>query len=647
MHSDVYPTTSLCLTETVSTADLTTCKSKYENSDNSDKRDSLFNETRHQSTTRSFDMPNIDYDDQEMQQMTVKQEAHDSCYETDHRSSPCDVMSIGEDIKPQESTPKKCTAEKCHTTGIENVVEKLKKNAAALQEATLPSENIEESMEGGVKSSRRYAPRRLENGLKKHILRFCRNEEFNSEVVSSSQNANDENRCASQAENNTLSLSDDKCDLAKKCLHSDNNNDSTSNNNNIKPFENKIFVKKEKLLHGIDESEMVTYSEMPTGKQPLHTSRKFEFVDETTSLTDGVKSKVSKENTHFDFSGLELLSNSIEQLEQRVGQLEHVQSSADNEKTPVRGKLIEQQSSESNNNDVDSPLGLLCALAEQRFMEEVGDKVSKKLNLENSEEISNASRALLNLGRGGGGVKQEKHDERKYLNSIDDECRSERLKYDEKEINRNTSVEGKRQNRTQSDSIERGKVKSLSKSKKSTKRIRSEETIDNVIDNETIKDDGNISIDKYRARSEKEHHRRVSISAGTRRNDTCYGNDTKEQDNHSDFEDEVFPTQRANDVDNESSRVSMEKYEMYDHENSRSKIIETKKSLTARKAQRDSNIEDEWPNMDAMELDMRVRLADIQRQYKEKQKELSKLIPKKDDKKIAGRSRRKNSYSSR
>ena len=34
--------------------------------------------------------------------------------------------------------------------------------------------------------------------------------------------------------------------------------------------------------------------------------------------------------------------------------------------------------------------------------------------------------------------------------------------------------------------------------------------------------------------------------------------------------------------------------------------------------------------MDAMELEMRLRLAELQRKYKEKQKELAKLQPKKD-----------------
>ncbi|KAL3274606.1 hypothetical protein HHI36_015987 [Cryptolaemus montrouzieri] len=37
----------------------------------------------------------------------------------------------------------------------------------------------------------------------------------------------------------------------------------------------------------------------------------------------------------------------------------------------------------------------------------------------------------------------------------------------------------------------------------------------------------------------------------------------------------------------------------------------------------------EWPYMNAMELDMRMRLADLQRQYREKQKELSKLSSRK------------------
>ena len=34
--------------------------------------------------------------------------------------------------------------------------------------------------------------------------------------------------------------------------------------------------------------------------------------------------------------------------------------------------------------------------------------------------------------------------------------------------------------------------------------------------------------------------------------------------------------------------------------------------------------------MDAMELEMRMRLAELQRRYKEKQRELARLTPKRD-----------------
>lgn len=41
------------------------------------------------------------------------------------------------------------------------------------------------------------------------------------------------------------------------------------------------------------------------------------------------------------------------------------------------------------------------------------------------------------------------------------------------------------------------------------------------------------------------------------------------------------------------------------------------------------NCAEEWPQMDEMELDMRMKLADLQRQYREKQRELSRLKPRK------------------
>lgn len=60
-------------------------------------------------------------------------------------------------------------------------------------------------------------------------------------------------------------------------------------------------------------------------------------------------------------------------------------------------------------------------------------------------------------------------------------------------------------------------------------------------------------------------------------------------------------------------------------------------------------IKDDWPEMNAMELDMRMKLADLQRQYKEKQRELSKLKPKRkslDEKESKKRkSRKKSTFS--
>lgn len=56
----------------------------------------------------------------------------------------------------------------------------------------------------------------------------------------------------------------------------------------------------------------------------------------------------------------------------------------------------------------------------------------------------------------------------------------------------------------------------------------------------------------------------------------------------------------------------------------------------------------DWPCMNAMELDMRMRLAELQRQYREKQKELSKLKPKKHSSDCSKKkSRKKSTHSER
>lgn len=53
----------------------------------------------------------------------------------------------------------------------------------------------------------------------------------------------------------------------------------------------------------------------------------------------------------------------------------------------------------------------------------------------------------------------------------------------------------------------------------------------------------------------------------------------------------------------------------------------------------------DWPCMNAMELDMRMKLAELQRQYREKQRELSKLKPKRHSTDSKKRSRKKSTHS--
>jgi len=89
-------------------------------------------------------MPNIDCDDQEVQQVAIKQEADDRCYAVCYESFQCEPTSTTEKSrsnceKSSQEATKKHSMEKSHHPGIENVVEKLKKNAAALQKAALPN----------------------------------------------------------------------------------------------------------------------------------------------------------------------------------------------------------------------------------------------------------------------------------------------------------------------------------------------------------------------------------------------------------------------------------------------------------------------------------------------------------------------------
>lgn len=67
---------------------------------------------------------------------------------------------------------------------------------------------------------------------------------------------------------------------------------------------------------------------------------------------------------------------------------------------------------------------------------------------------------------------------------------------------------------------------------------------------------------------------------------------------------------------------------------------EAKKFLASRSQASCCN--NDWPCMNAMELDMRMRLADLQRKYREKQRELSKLRPKRHEHRERYRNKKKS-----
>lgn len=612
-------------------------------------------------------MPNIDCDDQEVQQVAIKQEADDSCYEVCYDSSQCEPTSTSERSrssceKSSQETTKRHSVEKTHHPGIENVVEKLKKNAAALQEAALPpTQKIEESMERSnveIIKPRRYSetiPKKL------HFLRSCQNSLDSSTIdteISSTQTAMSEQHIENQSGRH--SPQNDRhlatSDISSKCLLNENNNDSRSNNNNIKTFEDKkLLAKNERnVSHDITayiKPKTVWRCEVqPFGKPNV--IRKSDHVEDVSSETD-LKSKIQGQKPAIDVSGLELLSNSIEQME-RIGQPEHLQLDTDVEKSPVKSKLLNQQS-ENNNNNVGSPLGLLCALAEQIM--EVGDKVPRKLNLESSEEISHAGRLLLNLGRSDSLEKDES--KRKYIET-DDHC-SKRFKInDHEEEAKNASLSYHEKDiKERTMEVNEINQENALKLKESTNSIDnfSEEKINKITD-EKIIDSEEQSLN----RTDKDYYSNTQVvknlkvlsdetSNNLRSNDALYDKIAKE-DNLSDSEGEIFESKVPSEqpmsceIRNNKRKISVEERDMkdnHDYKNARTKL-EAKKFI-AKKGNRDN--EDDWPSMNATELDMRVRMADIQRQYREKQKELSKLIPKKDDKKNSGRPRKKSHSSTR
>lgn len=656
--------------------------------------------------------------------MVVKQEADESGYEMCYESSRCEPTSTSEKArlpsceKLSPETTKRHTVEKSHHPGIENVVEKLKKNAAALQEAAaLPAaqkfdESNEKSNMESVKSRRHSEtiPKKL------HFLRSCQNSlesNIDVEVSSSSQSMTLERHVQNQSEQYPSLIKNDKhlndsrsCNISgETCLLGDNNNDSRSNNNNIKTLEEdkKLLTKSKKNL----VCEVTAYVKPKTvwrcEVQPIE---KPQTACKPEDASSEVKSRIqSQQKPAIDLSGLELLSNSIEQLEQRVGQLEQLQPNTEPaEKSSVRGKLMSQQN-ENNNNNVGNSLGLLCALAEQIM--EVDDKVSRKLNLESSEEISQAGRLLLNLGRGPDYPEQD-GSKRKYVET-DDSHHSKRSKLDdcEEQTNKNASSpthdeiiedrtvrQQEKNHRRRSKEIGNDIVKdrtmeimnerqeeilpkskenikcdtSLSKDKiteitekqqeraplklKDIKRILDfEEEINRTNKIVTNLKDQSLDKDCYSNQSDAKRIKNLQVSSdeiSVNSQNNVHNDKLDKQNDFSESESEVFESKILPDqptsYEIENRKVSIEERDNHDYKNIRTKL-ETKKFIA--KKGNCENDDDDWPNMNATELDMRVRMADIQRQYRETQKELSKLIPKKDDKKNFGRPRKKSHSSTR
>ncbi|XP_020288061.1 uncharacterized protein LOC109856804, partial [Pseudomyrmex gracilis] len=604
-------------------------------------------ETRPQITVKSFDMPNIDADDQEMDHhhVVIKQEADDSCYDMCYESSHCEPTSTSErsgrpshEKSAQETTKRH---EKSHHPGIENVVEKLKKNAAAaLQEAALPpTQKIDEK----PISRRHYEtiPKKL------HFLRSCQNSMENgvdAEVSSSQQivmseqvqNRDRSGRYSPQTEDDRHSLGGSKCDTSGECLVSDNNNDSRSNNNNIKTFENKtLYEKNERNL--CDVTAYVKPKTVWRCEVHLIEKNAARKLDEDALSEMTTKSaRIQKQKPAIDVSGLELLSNSIEQLEQRIGQSEHSQMDVD-EESPVKKNLIGQSQSENNNNNVG--LGLLCALAEQIM--EVGDKVPRKLNIDSSEEISQAGRLLLNLGRGHPSEKDG--NKRKYLDS--ENHYSKRIKLDDEEVASSNYHEESIEDGDADDAVDEYQKNDLPQKEKNIKRV-----VDfSANEANDVSDERFVASEGFNSQQHKQRGAKTNETNDLQDNDARY-NDVAEENNLSDSENETpkskISFRQPVNGETEKRRTSVgekDARDVHDCKNNTWTKSEAKK-FAAKKGNRDN--EDDWPNMNATELDMRVKMADIQRQYREKQKELSKLIlPKKDEKKTPGRPRKKSHSS--
>lgn len=639
-------------------------KSKDERSQATDPRPQII--------VRSFDMPNIDSVEQVVEPIVIKQEADEAMYED--YSYRCEPTSTTEKPKCQDLS-KKHIVEKSHP-GIENVVEKLKKNAAAALQETTP-QKADDSKEKSAENlrSRKHSetpPRKLENGLKKHILRSCENSQFMEKYevareleVSSSENA----RPAKDSQDvpNYVTTTEHPCDSLTSSTHplpinyflNNDNNDARSSNDNMELNDDKEPVVKKENVSPPEVCDMqCTNNNAVTPKKG-----KFEPLENSLTLTlnETPKSRLSlnsRSRPIVDISGLELLSNSVAELE-RMRLNGSRRSELD--RSAIKGRVIfpvEKGSNINHSNNVNSPLGLLCALAEQRFMEEVGNKASRKSNLENSqEEVSHAGRLLLNLGRANVPEnKTEPSEKRKYAQENFEDCK--RLKTDSNLEDEESILDSysedddcdKRYDENETEKI----VSMMNENTRGCINFSEEDDIYvDEEDNDMLQDsplcssspyndvsyERDESFEKYERKTYEQYHMNETYSSKESIDDFLSDSDAEMYDEKMCSDDKM-----ENDEDSryeDRRHILGEHRDCHDYRNLQAKL--DAKKFIARKGHIDNDAD--WPNMDAMELDMRVRLADIQRQYRETQKELSKLIPKKDEKKSSGRPRKKSHSS--
>lgn len=298
----------------------------------------------------------------------------------------------------------------------------------------------------------------------------------------------------------------------------------------------------------VEEDAIPEYPQEPVPEPEIEqTGPKITEILEEPAIPETKEPEISEETVPAnkpDLSGLELLSNSIVEFESCRSSTEDeslvLEPKENNIEIP---KVVPELEPEVVKKPEESlgGLDLLCALAEQRIMEECTEKPKEVLDLDTQEKV-----------------------------------KSDTVKIKEKERDRERRREKRKSKKHSSDEPRRKKMKS---------ERRSDE-------------------DKER---KKHKSKRLDVDKEKQKCD-CQVKDFRS-------------------------------YKTPETEEEVKKFIASKTQTTCCKG--------EWPCINPNELDMRMKLAEIQRQYKEKQRELSKLKPKKHHECSKKKSRKKSTNSER